>query len=168
MPQQPPEASTPGLTDEELLAALPDLRRYAASLCRSCGPDVEDLVSDTVAQALRKRALYQPGSNPTAWLMTMLHNMHVNRIRRANRRPEVAFNLAEIMAFAPEDAETTRFVREIVAQITKLSPEKRDAIIACVNGEAYEAAAKRLGIELGTFRSRSWRAREELRKFADS
>jgi RNA polymerase sigma-70 factor (ECF subfamily) len=156
------------LTDDELLAALPDLRKYAVRLCRSRGPEVEDLVSETVTRALRKRTLYQPGSNAVAWLMTLLHNIHVTRVRRAARRTEVAADLVEIMAFAPEDAETTVFVREVVGQIARLSPEKRDALMACLDGEAYEEAAKRLGIVVGTFRSRTARAREELRRFSDS
>src|ERR1700757_1779364 len=45
----------------------------------------DDLVQDTLARALVKEDFWQPGTNLGAWLFTIMHNQHVNNVRRAVR-----------------------------------------------------------------------------------
>ena len=63
---------------------IPRLRRYARALTRDASR-ADDLVQDTLLRALNKQHLYQEGTNLRAWLFTLMHNQHVNDVRRSNR-----------------------------------------------------------------------------------
>ena len=63
---------------------IPRLRRYARALTRDPSR-ANDLVQSCLVRAIAKKHLWQPGSDPRAWLFTVLHNQHVNDIRRSVR-----------------------------------------------------------------------------------
>jgi RNA polymerase sigma-70 factor (ECF subfamily) len=46
----------------------------------------DDLVQDTLERALAKTELLQKGSDLRAWLLTIMHNVYVNTIRKASAR----------------------------------------------------------------------------------
>ena len=58
---------------------IPRLRRYARALTRK---NADDLVQTTLVRALDKQHLFQPGTDLRAWLFTLLHNQHVNDVRK--------------------------------------------------------------------------------------
>jgi len=64
------------------------LRRYARAL-RHNRDRADDLVQDTPARALVKEGFWQPGSNLRAWLFTIMHNEHVNTVRRGQRAQQL-------------------------------------------------------------------------------
>src|SRR5829696_10323482 len=61
---------------------LPNLRRYARSLTRNL-ENADDLVQATLVLAISKQHLFKPDTNLRAWLFTLLHNQHVNDIRKS-------------------------------------------------------------------------------------
>ena len=63
---------------------IPRLRRYARALTRDIG-QADDLVQSCLVRALAKEHLWQPGTNLRVWLFTILHNVHINGVRRAMR-----------------------------------------------------------------------------------
>lgn len=64
-----------------ILKVRPSLRVFALSLTRE--PDqADDLVQDAVLRALRKRSLFQPGTNLKAWLFTILRNSFYSEHRK--------------------------------------------------------------------------------------
>src|SRR6202047_1503535 len=63
---------------------IPRLRRYARALTRDVSR-ADDLVQSCLMRALAKQHLWQPGTDLRAWLFTLLHNQHVNDVRRAMR-----------------------------------------------------------------------------------
>jgi RNA polymerase sigma-70 factor (ECF subfamily) len=64
-----------------LLAALPDLRAYARSLAMA--PDrADDLVQETLVKAWANQHRFEPGSNLTGWLCTILRNQFYTECRR--------------------------------------------------------------------------------------
>src|SRR4051794_37342917 len=63
---------------------IPRLRRYARALTRDASR-ADDLVQDTLLRALNKQHLWQEGTNLRAWLFTLMHNQHINDVRRSNR-----------------------------------------------------------------------------------
>src|SRR6202158_3322784 len=67
-----------------LEAQIPPLRRYARALLRDV-TRADDLVQDTLVRALAKQHLWQTGTNLRAWLFTLMHNQHVNDVRRSGR-----------------------------------------------------------------------------------
>ena len=88
--------------------------------------EAEDLVQDTLFQALRSFDRYTPGTNCRAWLITMLHNIRSNR-RRARFRRRAVEGQTEL------NAETVAFVPTVPADITD------EDILAALKGipEAY-------------------------------
>ena len=67
-----------------LEAEIPRLRRYARALTRDV-TRADDLVQSCLTRAVAKQHLWQPGTDLRAWLFTILHNQHVNEVRRSVR-----------------------------------------------------------------------------------
>src|SRR5580700_11695920 len=65
-------------------AEIPGLRRYARALTRDL-TRADDLVQSCLMRALAKQHLWQAGTDLRAWLFTLLHNQHVNDVRRSMR-----------------------------------------------------------------------------------
>src|SRR3954447_22784957 len=65
-------------------AQIPRLRRYARALTRDV-TRADDLVQSCLTRAVAKQHLWQPGTDLRAWLFTILHNQHVNEVRRSVR-----------------------------------------------------------------------------------
>lgn len=148
----------------ELEAQIPRLRRYARVLCwdRDCA---DDLVQSCLTRAIAKQHLWKHGSDLPAWLITMLHNLHVTELRRAARSRNVVpiEHLLRIQSIEP-DAFDVLALRDMKTAIGKLNDEHRQAVLLVGLAEMpYEEAAAFLGIPTGTLRSRLSRARNQLR-----
>src|SRR5258706_13365844 len=61
---------------------IPRLRRYARAMVADRS-QAEDLVQDPLERAWAKQHLFRGGTDLRAWLFTLMHNVHVNRIRSA-------------------------------------------------------------------------------------
>ena len=68
----------------EIVQHLPRLRRYARSLQRNAA-SADDLVQNTMMRALEKAHLFHHDTNLRGWLVTIMHNEHVNAARRLSR-----------------------------------------------------------------------------------
>ena len=65
---------------KRLIELIPRLRRYARALVGERS-SADDLVQDTLERAWAKLHLYRRGTDLRAWLFTVMHNVHVNRVR---------------------------------------------------------------------------------------
>jgi RNA polymerase sigma-70 factor (ECF subfamily) len=150
---------------ELLEAQIPRLRRYAIALTRR--PDyADDLVQDTLARALAKQHLWEPGTNLRAWLFTMLHNQRVNTVRRGLREGtmiDIDDTSEAIVATTDPTARRTLF--ELDRAIGQIAEEQRQVILLVgLEGMSYEEAATVVGVPVGTIRSRLSRGRDALRE----
>ena len=148
-----------------LEAQLPRLRRYARALTRDPSR-ADDLIQDTLVRALAKQHLYQDGTNLRAWLFTLMHNQHVNDVRR-NVREGDSLDVDTVAAHlvAVTDPTASRQLRELDEAIGKLAMEQRQVILLIgLEGMSYEEAAAILDVPIGTVRSRLSRGREALRR----
>ena len=68
------------INQTQLSEQLPHLRRYARSLTGD-GWSADDLVQDTLERACVKWRLWSVGSDLRAWLLTMMHNVYLNKLR---------------------------------------------------------------------------------------
>jgi len=148
-------------------AELPGLRRYAVALLRS-GPDADDLVQETVARALDKHALWEPGTNLRAWLFTMMHNLRINRARASAREGlAVPADAATGLSVSANQAEAIAF-RDLRKALDTLEEGHRAVVLLVgLEGLTYEEVADVLALPLGTVRSRLSRARARLRRLLD-
>jgi RNA polymerase sigma-70 factor (ECF subfamily) len=146
-----------------LEAEIPRLRRYARALTRDV-VRADDLVQSCLTRAVAKQHLWQPGTDLRAWLFTILHNQHVNDVRRGVRDGNNV-ELTEAMQLAVQsNAIPTLELRDLETAIGKLPPEQRQVILLVgLEGMAYEEVAKVLKVPVGTVRSRLSRGRDQLR-----
>ena len=147
---------------------IPRLRRYARALTRNA-ERADDLVQETLLRAISKRHLWQMGTDLRAWLFTIMHNQHVNLVRRAVR-DETTIDIEQVSTslVAISDPTASRQLRELERALGCL-PEEQRAVILLVGleGMSYEAAAQILNVPIGTVRSRLSRGRDELRRLLD-
>ena len=147
----------------ELGLLIPRLRRYARALTRD-GNRADDLVQECLVRALAKRHLFQPGTDLRAWLFTLLHNQHVNEIRRA----APLGNVAGVDELAPVPVEGNAIpsveLKDLERAIAKLPIEQRQAVLLVgLEGMPYDEVASVLNVPIGTVRSRLSRGRDLLR-----
>jgi RNA polymerase sigma-70 factor (ECF subfamily) len=149
-------------------AEIPRLRRYARALTRDV-TRADDLVQSCLVRALAKQHLWQPGTDLRAWLFTILHNQHVNDVRRSVREGiAVAVDEMAPVLSVPPGAMAVLELRDLEAAIAKLAPEQRQVILLVgLEGMQYEEVALILGVPVGTVRSRLSRGRDQLRKLMD-
>jgi RNA polymerase sigma-70 factor (ECF subfamily) len=144
----------------DIEAEIPRLRRYARALVRDVGA-ADDLVQDCLARALSRLHLWQEGTNLRAWLFTILHNQHVNRIRESIRAgTPVELSEAGSLLSQPANQDGCLELRDLERALARL-PEEQRAVILLVGleGMRYEHAGAVLGIPTGTVRSRLSRGR---------
>src|SRR5579871_1910044 len=136
-------------------AEIPRLRRYARALTRDA-TQADDLVQSCLLRAIAKQHLWQPGTDLRAWLFTILHNQHVNNVRRGVREGTAV----PVEAVAGDALQ----LRDLERALAQLPAEQRQVILLVgLEGMRYEEVATVLGIPIGTVRSRLSRGRESLR-----
>jgi RNA polymerase sigma-70 factor (ECF subfamily) len=147
---------------------IPRLRRYARALTRRADR-ADDLVQETLLRAIAKGHLWQAGTDIRAWLFTIMHNQHVNMVRRA-MRDEATVDIEQMSSslVAITDPTASRQLRELDTALARLSAEQREVILLVgLEDMSYEAAAQILDVPVGTVRSRLSRGRGALRQLMD-
>ena len=146
---------------ERLVELIPRLRRYARALVGDRAT-ADDLVQDTLERAWAKLHLYRRGTDLRAWLFTVMHNVHVNRVRASRVTDPLEDEMPELAQRAPQG--DALLVRDLDRGITRLPAEQRAVLLLVTLEEmSYEQVARTLGIPIGTVMSRLSRAREKLR-----
>jgi RNA polymerase sigma-70 factor (ECF subfamily) len=147
-----------------LEAQIPRLRRYARALTRDVSR-ADDLVQSCLTRAVAKQHLWQPGTDLRAWLFTILHNQHVNEVRRLVREGNTV-ELGEAPQLTVQsNAIPSLELRDLERAIHKLPEEQRSVILLIgLEGMRYEEVAAVLDVPVGTVRSRLSRGRDQLRR----
>ena len=117
----------------------------------------EDVVQETLLRAWRNtHVLERPPGSVRAWLFTVARNIVIDEWR--TRRSERELSMAQV----PEsddgaDGTDGLLLSWIVADaVMQLSPEHRGVLLECYyRGASVAEAARRLGIPVGTVKSRS-------------
>ena len=151
--------------NRQLEEHIPRLRRYARALIRDTHR-ADDLVQSCLERAIAKQHLWQPGTNLCAWLFTILHNQHVNEVRRSVREG-ISVPVEDIgPLFAVKSNATAKLeLRDLETAIAKLPEEQRQVVLLVgLEGMSYEDAASIQDVPVGTVRSRLSRGRDQLRR----
>jgi RNA polymerase sigma factor (sigma-70 family) len=145
-----------------ILAAVPSLRAFAVSLCHNIDR-ADDLVQETLLRALSHIESFQPGTNMSAWLFTILRNHFRSEYRKRRREVEdVDGSFAEKLQSQPNQTSHLEF-QELREALAKLPIEQREALILVgASGYSYQEAAKVCRCAVGTIKSRVNRARSRL------
>ncbi|MBW6506875.1 MAG: sigma-70 family RNA polymerase sigma factor [Rhodobacteraceae bacterium] len=145
-----------------IISAMPSLRRYALSLCRTAD-GADDLVQETLFKAWSQRERFQAGTNLGAWLFTILRNSFLNQTR--NRKREVqdcdGIHSARLSTRPAHDAALD--MRDFRKALATLPTRQRQALVLVGElGHSYNEAALLTGAETGTMKSRVSRARSHM------
>src|SRR5262245_53643912 len=128
--------------------------------------DAEDVVQDTMFQALRSFHRFQMGTNCRAWLVTILRRVVSNR-RRAKGRSIVVSDpddrLAQAVPYVPPVPQVLTD-EHVLETLRRLPLTFQEVIVLCdVEELSYKEAAEALTIPIGTVMSRLHRGRAQLR-----
>jgi RNA polymerase sigma-70 factor (ECF subfamily) len=145
-----------------MLAAVPSLRAFAISLCGNVDR-ADDLVQEALLRAWGNLDSFEPGTNMSAWLFTILRNVFRSEYRKRRREVEDADGTyADSLTSLPNQTASLE-MDEFRKALDHLPPDQREALILVgASGFSYEEAAHICGCAVGTIKSRVNRARTRL------
>jgi RNA polymerase sigma-70 factor, ECF subfamily len=154
---------------KQLIAFLPNLRRFAISLCRSRDLG-DDLVQAACERALANTGRFEPGTRFDAWMFRILRNLWIDHLRKQTTAgPQEDIDQRQDLAGASgeRDVEARLTLNSVAQAITDLPDDQREIILlVCVEDLSYREAADVLGIPIGTVMSRLARARKNIAEAA--
>lgn len=152
---------------EFLISIRPHLYRAAYSLTKNY-EDSNDLVQDTYIKALKSQKNITDYSNLKAWAITILRNNFINDYRKARIRStdvDVTPDLHYINLIVDKDffsPESDYAKKEIINAINNLNYKLQVPFKLYVHGYKYNEIAEELNVDLGTVKSRIFKARQQL------
>ena len=154
-----------------------DVLRMARVLCGGRNEaEADDLAQDTLLKAFAGIGSFADGTDVKAWLMRILRNARVDRIRSTAREASnVSLDSAEIDTEAPPESEDFRSEPEqilnafsdqqIIDALHDLPEEIRlTLLLVDVQQIDHSEAAAILDVPVGTIKSRAHRGRAMLRQ----
>ena len=164
-PPAPPMAANASSTAaDELVAALPRLRRFARALTGN-REEADDLLQSGCERALAKQHQWRPGTRFDSWMFRILQTIWCDRMRA--RRTDGAPLGEAVLAVAVGDDGRAVDDRIMLARtrvaMARLPADQRVALaLVSVEGLSYAEASRVLQVPVGTVMSRLSRARQRL------
>ena len=156
--------------------AMPHLDAVYRAAVAICGRQsiAEDLVQDTFTKALSRFELFEKGTNCKAWLLQILRNTWIDKLRHQKVAGLTLPLEEEIVASASEDQETfwsnaedllENFSDEqVIKALSELPEDQRLTLfLTDVENLSQKDVAQITGVAVGTVKSRTSRARTELK-----
>ncbi len=149
---------------QEMIVALPRLRRFARTLTRSV-PEADDLVQEACLKALDKADQWDPSQPLDRWLFRITRNHWISELRKRKvRLGEGQVPAEEATELRSSDTgEASAMEGDLRGEIAAL-PEELSSVLLLVSveGYSYAEAAELFEIPTGTVMSRIHRARKLL------
>jgi RNA polymerase sigma factor (sigma-70 family) len=128
----------------------------------------EDAVQEAFLAVWRSADAYKrERAKPSTWILTVVHRRAVDLVRREERRRGEPLEAAPEPTSAPADEDVTLHARRAAVQaaLTELSDDQRQALeLAYYGGLTQSELAERLGVPLGTVKSRMFAGLGRLRE----
>ena len=127
----------------------------------------EDVTQHVFLQAWRNADSFEPGRDFAPWLATIARRAGIDALRREQRRPAGALELADqsdsALVSLPPSAEQVETVWSVRAAIDGLDGDEREIVrLQHLQGHTHAEIAEKLGVAVGTVKSRSHRAHRRL------
>lgn len=128
----------------------------------------QDLVQDTTLKVLDNETKYVDNVNFKGWVFTIMRNIFINNYRRQVRSATVVdttedlyhLNLSQESGLATPEGSFA--AKEISKAISEFSPEYKQPFTMYIAGYKYSEIAAKMGLPLGTVKSRIFFARKRL------
>jgi len=133
----------------------------------------EDLAQETLLTVWRKAALYAGDrGSMTTWVFAIARNLRIDRLRREvpwQQLPEGRLTEASSEPLPDEAMAEKERQERVQAALAELPPEQKDVVIlAYLEGLSHSEIAERLGLPLGTVKSRMRIAYQKIRQTLES
>jgi RNA polymerase sigma-70 factor, ECF subfamily len=153
-----------------------DVLRVARILSGNAA-DAEDLAQETLLKAFRSIDTFRAGTDAKAWLLTILRNVRIDRLRARGGLPE-PLSLGHLDWEPagpareetppwdnPEDVLNSLSDAQVIRALQELPEDIRlTLLLVDVEQLLHEEAAAILGVPVGTIKSRTHRGRSMLRE----
>ncbi|HEV2302947.1 MAG TPA: RNA polymerase sigma factor [Stellaceae bacterium] len=155
---------------DQLVAALPRLRRFARGLTGSA-VEADDLVQAACERALSRRHQFEEGTRFDSWMFRIVQTIWIDQIRARDIRKEEK-EIAEERLGSDEPVrrvEARLALEEVRRALDRLPPDQRTVLLlVTVDGLSYREAAEVVRVPVGTIMSRLARARIALQAELDA
>ena len=158
-----------------ILAMESDLHRFAYKLT-SDRDSANDLVQDCVLQALDNHEKFAHAKNLKGWMFTIMRNIFVNNYRRTVREMNIiddTYSINQQSLIEDEDSDRFEFaydMKQLYRAIHSIPEDMKVPFQMFVAGFKYREIAEKLGLPMGTVKSRLFfirkRLKEELKDFS--
>lgn len=153
---------------EQIAASRKAIRHYAQSLTRN-SDEADDLTQDILLLALEKQHQFEPGTNLTAWLLSMTFNRFATQYRQNKKRIMVRQyeNAAPDEHFgnhrsAVNNAPANLLHDDLINVLNRLDRHLKEPFMLRLIGYRYWEIAQELSIPMGTVKSRLFIVKQEL------
>lgn len=156
---------------EQLVNSEEMLRNFARKF--TLNPyDADDLLQDTYLKALVYKERFDNYSNQNihGWLYTIMKNTHINNYHKNQRRSELRDNTSENAYINTlnnglyNSTVSDNSLFDIQEKLDMLEPKFRIPLKLHTQGYKYKEIAKRLGLHLGTVKSRIYLSRKKMKE----
>ena len=153
--------------EEKLLTLQGNMLNFAYMLT-SNRDDAYDLLQDPTLKVLDNEEKYVENTNFKGWVFTIMRNIFINNYRKVAREATVVdqtedlyhLNLSQDSGL--ETPEGGIAVAEITRAINSFSDDYRVPFSMHISGYKYSEIAEKMGLPLGTVKSRIFFARQRL------
>jgi RNA polymerase sigma-70 factor (ECF subfamily) len=125
---------------------------------------IDDAVQQTFLQAWRALARFDANRPLSAWLYAICRRVCIDEYRKSSRAPRLAGGDEEIDGVVNGSSlEREWTVWEVRRAVDELPPDEREVVrLSDFEGWTLSEIAEKLGLPLGTVKSRSFRAHRRL------
>ena len=154
---------------QNLLGMQSELHRFAMKLTAD-KEEADDLLQETSLKALDNEDKYTPDTNFKGLMYTIMRNIFINNYRKTVRdqtfvdQTENLFHLNLPQDSGFESTEGNYDLKEIRRIVNSLPKEYRVPFSMYISGFKYREIAERLGLPIGTVKSRIYFTRQRLQR----
>lgn len=132
--------------------------------------DAEDLMQDTTLKVLDNQEKFVDNVNFKGWVLTVMRNIFINNYHKIVRTQTLVdqgvdlYNLNVINESGFDSPDGSYQIQEITKVIESLNNDLKIPFSMYLSGYKYSEIAEKLGLPLGTVKSRIFFARQDLQK----
>ena len=153
----------------DLLEVQSELQRFAYKLTAD-KEEANDLLQETSLKALGNMDKYTPDTNFKGWVYTIMRNIFINNYRKEIRdqtfvdHTDNLFHINQPHELENYSTENNYDSKEIYRVVHSLPREYRIPFLMHISGFKYREIADKLGLPLGTVKSRIFFTRQQLQR----
>lgn len=154
---------------QDLLIVQTELLNFAYKLTAD-REEANDLLQETSLKALDNEDKYTAETNFKGWIYTIMRNIFINNYRKALRdqtyvdQTDNQFYLNQNIDIEGDSTEGSYDLKEMRRIVNALPKEYRIPFSMYVSGFKYREIADKLGLPLGTVKSRIYFTRQKLQE----